>query len=461
MEINDTGLLARTDPEAALEAFSPSPGYVLLEGDALLTGQAAAARARLEPRRVNDRFWMDLGTDPLPPPFPPGLTHADLAHAHLSQLHEQLGLQPAHVLLAVPGSHTPEQLGLMLGIARACELPVEGMVDAAVAAAADARRGMHAIHLDLQLHQAVATELIQERGQLMRRRVEKVPHLGVTHLHERWVHWIARVFVNRTRFDPLHLATTEQMLHARLAAVLGDLLHEESCELSVAVGGTTHGIELSRADLVREAETAYRAAAHLVGLVKRAGRPSTLLLSHRAGGLPGLREHLMQIAEMEIRVLPPEAATAGALRHRGEICAPDEALPFVTCLPVPEAAVPDDSGPGEAPPPAPGGSVRRRGRPPTHLLHRDQAHAITREPLVLGTAVPAGSRGVGLTGQTAGISRSHCSVYVLDGRVVVEDHSSHGSFLNGQRIDGRVEVVAGDQLRLGSPGIVVRLIEMV
>jgi pSer/pThr/pTyr-binding forkhead associated (FHA) protein len=43
---------------------------------------------------------------------------------------------------------------------------------------------------------------------------------------------------------------------------------------------------------------------------------------------------------------------------------------------------------------------------------------------------------------------------------VVEDHSTHGSFLNGQRIEGKADLVTGDRLRLGSPGIEVVLLRV-
>ena len=44
--------------------------------------------------------------------------------------------------------------------------------------------------------------------------------------------------------------------------------------------------------------------------------------------------------------------------------------------------------------------------------------------------------------------------------VIVEDHSTHGSFLNGQRLAGRAELAAGDTLRLGSPGVELLVIRV-
>jgi pSer/pThr/pTyr-binding forkhead associated (FHA) protein len=77
---------------------------------------------------------------------------------------------------------------------------------------------------------------------------------------------------------------------------------------------------------------------------------------------------------------------------------------------------------------------------------------------VIGVAPDTGRRGLALQGAIAGISREHCSLFVRDGRVVLEDHSRHGSFLNGQCVAGTVALVAGDRLRMGSPGIELLLV---
>jgi pSer/pThr/pTyr-binding forkhead associated (FHA) protein len=86
------------------------------------------------------------------------------------------------------------------------------------------------------------------------------------------------------------------------------------------------------------------------------------------------------------------------------------------------------------------------------------AHAITAEPLVVGTAPPAGVRRLRLEGETAGVSRAHCRLFESAGEAVVEDLSSWGTFVNGERVQGRVVLAAGDRIRVGSPGIELVLI---
>jgi pSer/pThr/pTyr-binding forkhead associated (FHA) protein len=97
---------------------------------------------------------------------------------------------------------------------------------------------------------------------------------------------------------------------------------------------------------------------------------------------------------------------------------------------------------------------------PTHVLHRGIAHAIDPAPFLVGVDIPEGYRGLNVSGDTAGISRHHVSLHRADGKLVVEDHSRYGTYLNGERIDREAKVRSGDKLRLGTPGIEVQLIEV-
>ena len=96
---------------------------------------------------------------------------------------------------------------------------------------------------------------------------------------------------------------------------------------------------------------------------------------------------------------------------------------------------------------------------PTHLLFRGRAWRITDRPLTLGWAVETG-RALPVPA-SPGVSRSHCSVRRLDGSVLLEDHSTYGSFINDERVNGRAVLTVGDRLRLGSPGATLELIQLV
>lgn len=459
IELNDAGIVV-----AGEEGFltAPSPGFALLEGSDLLVGDAARLSARLKPRRVNHRFWDQLTVDALPRPFPRSLGHADLVHAHLSAIWNALerqsadGGKAASVLLAVPGGYSSRQLGLLLGIARACEIPVTGMVDAAVAAVSLGARGKRVLHLDVTLHRVVWTE-VESEGELIRGRVEVVDTVGLISLWDSWMRRIADLFVRETRFDPFHQGTSEQLLYDRLPQWLAEIGRRGRTIATLTSGGSERSVELGLENLNSASQAQLEPAIELGRSLAGSGEATSILVTDRVAGIPGLTSKLSSIAEDGLEVLSEGAAARGALLQRQHIDAPGSELTFVSRLPVATGLV---AGEGTLAAPVVVPAREPRECLPTHLLYGGVAHLITEVPLRLGLAVAGESRGIELTGSTAGISRNHCSVYRSRGSVVVEDHSTYGTFVNGRQIKGTAEVAIGDRLRLGSPGQELLLIEV-
>lgn len=327
LELNDAGLvlLQEGEPRPAPD----SPGLALFEGQAVFVGASAAARARRLPRAVHDRFWDPLGTEPLGARFPTGLRHADLAHAQLRALRAALPEPPSEVVVAVPGFWERPALGLLLGVARSAGLPVAGLVDAAVAAAAFFARADELLHLDLTRHRSVLTRL---RGGVAveRTAVAAAEGSGWAAAERALLEAIARRFVLETRFDPFHSGASEQALQDSLPAWLSELRREETCPARVKAG-REHTILLSRSALASDLDRLNRT---LLGQVaaEAAGRAGVLLVSARAAGLPGLLDRLRRQADLEVIELARDAAVSAALRFRARIVQPGEAVPFVTRL---------------------------------------------------------------------------------------------------------------------------------
>ena len=111
IELNDAGILAASDPRVRVQS---SPGYALLDGKELLVGTEAQTRSRLKPRWVNNSYWDQLDSNPMPKPFPRHLSRADVVHTHLTHfwnqiLHELGAGTNASTLLAIPGSFSVSQ----------------------------------------------------------------------------------------------------------------------------------------------------------------------------------------------------------------------------------------------------------------------------------------------------------------------------------------------------------------
>src|SRR4029450_12101795 len=90
---------------------------------------------------------------------------------------------------------------------------------------------------------------------------------------------------------------------------------------------------------------------------------------------------------------------------------------------------------------------------PTHLLFQGRAWSISEQPLVIGWSVDGGPRALTLPSASPGLSRSHCTVVRRNGSVMIEDHSTYGSYVNEERVAGRTALTVGGRLRLGAPGV--------
>ncbi len=456
LDVSDGGLVGLAEGGAVL---GPSPGIALVQGGRAVFGEEARRRCRLSPRLVASDAWERLDTEPLGMPFPDGLSRADLVHAQLEGLWKAVRRGTSEVVLAVPGVHGEAALGRLLGIAQALEMPVVGLVDAAVAAAAAGFPGERLLHVDVGLRHAAVTEIRQGKD-VVRERVARLDRWGQDELEDAEMRGAAAAFVRQARFDPLHDAATEQALFDRLPGWLAELAKEGRATLSLpAAGREALEIELRREE-AGEWTAAYASElAQQVSVLKRAGEPATVLVSAHAARLPGLVERIAAIRGVEIALVPVHAAAAGALRARDAVRQPAGALRFVTRLPRPEE--PEGTVGAQAvivPPRLQVTPVAASGRRPTHVLLGFEARAITAEPLVLGTAPPEGSRALRLSGETAGISRAHCRLVEAGGTVVLEDLSTWGTFVNGERVSGRAVVEAGDRIRVGSPGLELLLV---
>ena len=411
----------------------PSPGIAIVSGDELVVGVDAECSARLKPRSLHSRFWQELGTAPLGRPFPSHLRTADLAHAHLQTVWDAVDGGAKEVMIAVPGVYSDDQLALLLGIAAELQIPVRGLVDAAVAAAADREVARHCLHLDLHLHRAVLTELEHDE-EIIRKAVHTEPGVGLLDLRDAWARVIAQTFVRATRFDPLHLAATEQVLYARLSDFLEALATSESTRARIASGGRQHAVELERTRIIDAVVPAYDILSSLVSDHTYADG-TTLLLSHRAVALPGLLDRFSKLAGLTVVALHPAAAAAGALAHADRIRSSGSALPFVTRLPGHDARPP---GPVTVAVSPPEDNARHT---PTHLVMDGIAHRIGSEELVLD---PGGAP------EAVNRDRPLATVCRVAGQVVVDAAVGAGVTINGEPLEGRAILVAGDRLRLGA-----------
>ena len=448
LEINDVGLVLAGDGDLLAE----EPGYAMLDGREPETGAAAARRARLKPLFAETRHWQDLGTAALARVMPAATTYAEVAYAQLARITGPHVSRGRELLLATPPWYTREQLALLLGMAKEAGLEPVGLVDAGLAAASLEPAPDSVLQLELGLHRAVLS-VLDRGGDLRRTRFDLLPQHGWLALQQAWLDLIAATFVRKTRFDPLHEAATEQRLCDGLPAWLEALSAAPTVVVEIEAAGGRHSIELAAADVVAAASRIYDEYARVLQRARSASGPLHVRLSHRLASLPGLEARLGEIRDCEVVRLPRGAAALGALAYEPVLRGGGGAgIALLQHLPVPPRAATVRAPVREQAVPA--------NERPTHLVCRSRGYVLDSRPLTLGSAVADGRRHVRLE-PGPGLSRVHCTVLREDGAVWLDDHSTYGTLVNGERVSGRVQLRAGDRLRLGSPGVECELVRVV
>lgn len=326
-----------------------SPGYALLKGQDYEFGGTARSAARLRPRDINTRYWWQLSTETLQPALGPARHTADLVHAHLLQLHREAG-EPGEVLIAASGSMQREQLALLLGIVQQCPFDAVGLVNRSSLLGSLHGNGGRLFHLELQLHQALLSELAPNGRDITLQRTVPLPGCGLLQLQERLVEIVAASFIRQTRFDPRRKAATEQQLYDSLPAALQALA--QSGETNVEING--YRARISRADLEGAGQPLFESAAQAMGSLQAGDR---IVADPLIGLLPGFSDPFT-----EALFASDDALWQAAQQHGEQLRQPGQALSFISTLPSLQS---DAAAPIEpvfiapAPPPV---------TAPTHLL---------------------------------------------------------------------------------------------
>ncbi len=410
-------------------------------------GAPAWSALRLEPTRVSTTHWRDLSSS-----GSAGQRAAALAMAELRDRLEAHPLPPAvGVWIAAPAALSPRSLGRLLGIAEALRLPVEGFADAAVVSAAALRLDRPALVLDVGLHDLHVTAL-EAGGELRRGGLVSSRRGGLIELYQVWLALIGRVCMRRTRFDPLHEAATEQRLFDVLPRVAREATVSGESSAVIEHDGGRLEFSLARDQLAEAGAPLYGEIVRLLHDLRPAGAPLALLVPRISLELPGLAQALQEFHGCELVALTDGFAAAALSAIDLPAREPGAPVRLLRRLPAPEA-------------PQCGSLVDRRlllrepsaAREPTHVLLDGTTYTLGRAALAIGRA-PEAAGGIALSEGLAGVSRRHCTLVRDSGETVLVDHSSFGTFVNGERVRERVRVHAGDRIRLGDPGVELALI---
>jgi hypothetical protein len=254
--------------------------------------------------------------------------------------------------------------------------------------------------------------------------------VGLLGLYDIWARALARIFVRRTRFDPMHRAATEQVLYVQLHNHLAALTEQGTTTVAIPSGGRRHTIEVGLDDVVGPVRPFYESLSAWIRDRSEATE-KTLFLSDRLACLPGLATHLREGTDTEVIELHPAAAAGGALAHGDQICSGGPSLPFVTRLPA-YGSRPNAVTVAVTPPS--GGAGKTDG--PTHVVVGGVAHRISAEGVVLGSA-DSGAEG----------AADRVRIRRHGHQVILEGPSSSPVTVNDVSVEGATVLTTGDRVR--------------
>jgi FHA domain-containing protein len=354
----------------------------------------------------------------------------------------------------VPGGYRTEQLGLLLGLAQECGMPVRALVDAAAAASVRPYPKRQLLYLDASLYR-VSLSLLEQNGEAQVR-AEHALAQGLMAVADTFARRIADQFVRATRLDPFAHAETEQALYDRLPEWLEALQREERVELSLKYRNEEFRITAERDAVLGVAKGAYRAILQLIAQHREPGKRLVVQLSDRVAMLPGFVGELSRLDDSQVERFGVGHAARSVLRVPS-IAGAQGDVKLLKRVPWREAPN-DDSQESErrAPEPAP---VLARTKPPTHVVYGGLAYRVGAEGLAIGSEADPQRRTVVLSGNS-GVSRLHCEVQLRDGELKLRDLSRYGTFVNEKRVAGETSLGRADIIRIGSPGAELHVVDV-
>jgi hypothetical protein len=373
--------------------------------------------------------------------------------ARLSQLiAEQPPNEGERVWLVSSAREDPSSLAAIVDAARGVGLPVDGFIDPGAVTAAALGIERNALVVEIGLHH-VAVIAVERGGQARRRRAIFSDRGGLLELQEAWLNLISAAMVKRTRFDPLHDASTEAQLHAALPQWIRELSTAASVTASTTSGNERFDVELSRDQFSAAAQPVYREIVRLLHELRPAGAPVTLIVPEAVSTLPAMQDVLKVFLGCELITLREGFAAAATSLLELPQSDSDTSVRLLRKLPLRAQPALENLAHREYI-----GGERMTRPAASHVLFEGRAHALS-GALVVGRA-PDGASAIVLPEGLAGVSRRHCTFLSEGGELVIIDHSRFGTFLNGERVSERARAHAGDKVRIGEPGVELSLIAL-
>jgi len=367
-------------------------------------------------------------------------------------------------VIALPGYLVPDQRALVEKAAEQVRLRLFGTVESALAVALTAHAQQPwdglALVLDIDDHALTWSAIRVQDGTARVLHGEPQTTLGMRGWKERLLGVAADACIRRSRRDPRDSPDAEQMLYDQLDGLLLACLERRSGEITVQGANWSHAMILSAAELTAACRSLLDRTVNAFHLCHEAaaqyGPLRTVVVSLAASRLPGLVPAL----ENETHAFTP------SLDSDDPAAAQDEQIPLSVRVMGPDAAAWAAH--------CLAAQFQRQTLPPGHLetaplleaqspalglarlQFRGQDHQMRSANFLLGRDPRCDL--VFDTSEYPSISAQHCKIVFERQGFTLHDLSRHGTMINDRPVVEQRELHAGDWIRLGPGGPLLRFL---
>ncbi|NNE37430.1 MAG: hypothetical protein HKN08_03920, partial [Gammaproteobacteria bacterium] len=326
---------------------------------------------------------------------------------------------------------------MLLGITEACPFKTIGLVDSAIASTSAIADTGEYLHLDIHLHYTILTT-IEVTNSVYRKTVKIIDNVGISEIYDSCAEYFSDLFIDQTRFDPLHHAETEQTLYNMIPETVADLEHDKENNLDIHFQGKHFQAKLSAETLLRKLQHHYEK------IYREISENHTCLITDRLDILPGFSSQLKNHVVVE-----EDTVFKGCVTNLNSIVSSDEGISLVTVLPTTSA--PSIIANTEVIPPTK--QVTETTYPasqPSHILIQHQAYALENTPIFITAD--------GILSYDKS-SASDCSLHINSKGVELKPESKISIYLNGEIVSTDKKVTVGDTISFSGTDITIKCIE--
>ena len=209
-------------------------------------------------------------------------------------------------------------MGILAGICEEIGIPLTSFVNASILEASSVNTGAEIIHLDINLHSITLTKIFKEQTTSLIS-TKDINNHGFNNFLSTWANTIADQFIRTHRFDPFHSARTEQELYDSLPDFIAALEHETAARFDLNSKQGCLEIALAKEIIVKSCAPIYQRIVQMISDERSFGKSTSVLLSPRFKNLPGIKNSLELIKDIEVLALEDFAVISSINRLKDDL----------------------------------------------------------------------------------------------------------------------------------------------